>query len=279
MSHKARGVALKHRSRQRGVKRPARWQRICCEQDLRRLLGCQVLTMVFSVSYEVADPGGRRVRRLGHLSSDLTPSAGLVPSSDKHRVKPKVGVVFTCLDACLPLDQASLFGGLLPSDSELMVLRSAEELRGEPASDGVKSLLVAVHSMKAEYICVLRHKDCVLRPADGKGLQDQMVENGVNPAWLTGFDPAKWIRPMGDGEESLAKEITFLSEWSLIPPNVHVVGVMYDDARRRFTVIGNRAPNSPLVIFGTKGAKSPGRIGPRVKLKEIARRKLLRIGE
>ena len=209
------------------------------------------------------------------MNSKPAPIGELIPQTAGANSSGKVGVVFTCLDACMPLDQAGLFGGLLPANRDLVVLRSAEQLTGEPTSDGVKSLLVAVHAMQANYICVLRHKDCKLRSADGKALGTQMVENGVNPAWLKGFDPATWIRPVGNEEESLAKEITFLSEWSLIPPSVHVVGLLYDDAKRRFTVIGNRPPHSPLVIYDRKSSKGPAKLASRLRLRSLPKRKAL----
>jgi carbonic anhydrase len=122
--------------------------------------------------------------------------------------------VLTCIDSRIePLDML----GLAPGDAK--ILRNAG---GRVTEDVLRSLVLAVHLLGVERICVVQHTGCRLAGASNSELRAAIGEP-------LGVDAGEWdFLPIDDQEKALTADVERIRACALVPATVAVAGFVYD---------------------------------------------------
>jgi carbonic anhydrase len=122
--------------------------------------------------------------------------------------------VLTCIDSRIePLDML----GLAPGDAK--ILRNAG---ARVTEDVLRSLVLAVHLLAVERICVVQHTGCRLTGASNSDLQATIGQH-------SGADAGEWdFLPIDDQEQTLAADVERIRACALLPSTVAVAGFVYD---------------------------------------------------
>ncbi len=134
--------------------------------------------------------------------------AGLEPTAARELA------VLTCIDSRIePLDML----GLVPGDAK--ILRNA----GARVTDDVlRTLVLAVHLLGVNRICVVQHTGCRLTGASNAELQATIGR-------AAGVDAGAWdFLPIDDQEHVLRGDVERIRACALLPRDLSVAGFVYD---------------------------------------------------
>jgi carbonic anhydrase len=122
--------------------------------------------------------------------------------------------VVTCMDSRIePLAML----GLEPGDAK--IFRNA----GARVTDDVlRSVVLAVHLLDVQRVCVVQHTDCAMTKYTDPELRDLVHER-------TGQDTSSWsFRTLDDQRVALRADVETIRTCPLIPDTVTVAGFVYD---------------------------------------------------
>ncbi len=146
--------------------------------------------------------------------------------SDKY---PDRGIaILSCMDARI-MELLPRAMGLKNGDAKL--IKNAGALVTHPWGSVMRSLLVAVHELKAKEILIVAHMDCGMRGLNSDTFLEKVVAAGI-PAdrietlrhaginldsWLTGFDNV---------EDSVRHSVNMVRNHPLMPENIAIHGLV-----------------------------------------------------
>ena len=109
----------------------------------------------------------------------------------------------------------------------------------------MRSLIIAVHMLKADEIIVMGHHDCGMQNINTDLILEKMKERGVSEETLdilqySGLDLSKWLHGFDDVKESVTHDVNMICNHPLIPNDVPVHGLVInpDDGKVDLVVNG-----------------------------------------
>lgn len=138
--------------------------------------------------------------------------------------------ILTCMDTRLiELLPAAL--GLKNGDAK--IIKNAGAIISHPYGSVVRSLLIAILTLKVEEIMVIGHTDCGVQGLNGEELIDLLIQRGIPTEDIAGLEQAgidfgAWLGGFDSTEESVADAVAVLKEHPLIPSDVIIRGFIMD---------------------------------------------------
>lgn len=150
-------------------------------------------------------------------------------------------VILTCMDTRLTL--------LLPKAMNLQngdakIIKSAGAMVSHPFGGIMRSILVAIHELKAEEVYVIGHYDCGMSAIDANVMIEHMIERGIAPETIdivnnSGYDLIKWLHGFGDVKKDVLNSVEIIRNHPLIPKNIPVHGLVMDPATGKLDLLSN----------------------------------------
>ena len=151
-------------------------------------------------------------------------------------------VMFTCMDTRL-VELATKSLNL--SQGDVKVVKNAGAILTHPFGSIMRSLIIAVHMLKADEIIVMGHHDCGMQNINTDLILEKMKERGVSEETLdilqySGLDLSKWLHGFDDVKESVTHDVNMICNHPLIPNDVPVHGLVInpDDGKVDLVVNG-----------------------------------------
>ena len=153
---------------------------------------------------------------------------GLVNQSEKRKFNLREAaadhkvVILTCLDSRLHVEDI-----LQESKDNAFVLRNAGAAVTECV---IRSMMLAIDALGAREIIIVGHRVCGLRTLDTRGLQKIVEDRVEEPARKAlGLPFKQWLRLATDPEAHLKAQAELARQSRLIPRDVPVTLLMYDE--------------------------------------------------
>lgn len=140
-------------------------------------------------------------------------------------------VILTCMDTRLV--------ELIPSslnihNGEAIILKNAGGMITHPFGSIMRSMVVAIHELKAEEIFVIGHHNCGMNSVDPKETLQKMIKNNVTSSSIlstleyTGIDLEQWLHGFENVEDMVKENISMIRNHPLIPNEIPVHGLVID---------------------------------------------------
>ena len=150
-------------------------------------------------------------------------------------------VMFTCMDTRLvELSTKSL--NLSPGD--VKVVKNAGAILTHPFGSIMRSLVIAVHMLKADEIIVMGHYDCGMQQIDTDVILEKMKTRGITEETLSilrysGINLNSWLHGFDDVRESVKHDVNMITNHPLIPKDVPVHGLVINPDNGQVDLIEN----------------------------------------
>ncbi len=150
-------------------------------------------------------------------------------------------VVLSCMDTRL--------SDLLPramnlSNGDAKFIKNAGAVVSHPFGSTMRSILVAVHELGADEICVIGHYDCGMSSIDPDTTFHKMMEHGITAQTIdtlerAGIDLRAWFQRIESIEASVRETVRMIHEHPLVPPSVRIHGLIVDPETGKLDVVVN----------------------------------------
>lgn len=154
-------------------------------------------------------------------------------------------VMFTCMDTRLvELSTKSLN----LANGDVKVVKNAGAILTHPFGSIMRSLVIAVHMLKADEIIVMGHYDCGMQQIDTDVILEKMQERGIKEETLnvlsySGIDLNKWLHGFDDVKDSVKHDVDMITNHPLIPVDVPVHGLVINPKDGKVEVVTNGYDN------------------------------------
>jgi len=148
-------------------------------------------------------------------------------------------VILTCMDTRLHV--------LLPEamnlkNGDAKVLRNAGAMITSPFGSMMRSILVAIYSLKAEEVMVIGHYDCGMSQLNSDEFSEAMKERGISVETLqtlttAGLPLKQWFSGFKNVEDSVRQSVEIIKNHPLIPSDIPVHGLVIDPSTGKLDVI------------------------------------------
>ncbi|MFD1361345.1 beta-class carbonic anhydrase [Lentibacillus salinarum] len=137
-------------------------------------------------------------------------------------------VIFTCMESRLI---ELLPKALNIQNGDVKMVKNAGAILRDPFDSIMKSILVAIHSLKAEQVIVIGHHDCGMSHMDPAAFKQSMLEKGISEEALNtmhhaGIDLEGEFKGFGSVEDSVKESVSVVRSHPLLPSYVHVHGLV-----------------------------------------------------
>lgn len=140
-------------------------------------------------------------------------------------------IILTCMDTRLV--------ELIPSslnihNGEAIILKNAGGMITHPFGSIMRSMVVAIHELKAEEIFVIGHHHCGMNSVDPKETLQKMIKNNVTSSSIlstleyAGIDLQQWLHGFENVEDMVKENISMIRNHPLIPNEIPVHGLVID---------------------------------------------------
>ncbi|RLT23908.1 MAG: carbonic anhydrase [Chloroflexi bacterium] len=149
--------------------------------------------------------------------------------------------VLACMDARL-VELLPKAMGIKNGDAK--IIKNAGALVTSPWGSVMRSLLVAVYSLRAEEICVVAHHDCGMATIDPQHILTLAHERGISHDTITtlryaGIDFESWLKGFDNVEASVRSTVSIIKNHPLLPKDVPVHGLVIHPDTGRLDMIVN----------------------------------------
>lgn len=148
-------------------------------------------------------------------------------------------VVFTCMESRLV--------ELLPKalnihNGDVKMVKNAGAIIRKPFDSVMKSILVAIHNLKAEEVVVIGHHDCGMSNVDTNALMDNIKDRGINQETIDtlshgGINLHEEFHGFDTVEESVAQSVSIIRNHPLLPEGIRVHGLVIDPGTGKVDVV------------------------------------------
>lgn len=149
--------------------------------------------------------------------------------------------VLACMDARL-VELLPKAMGIRNGDAK--IIKNAGALVTSPWGSVMRSLLVAVYSLRAEEICVVAHHDCGMATIDPQHILTLAHERGIshdtiNTLRYAGINFESWLKGFDNVEDSVRSTVAIIKNHPLLPKDVPVHGLVIHPDTGRLDMIVN----------------------------------------
>lgn len=150
-------------------------------------------------------------------------------------------VILTCMDTRL-VELATK--ALNFSTGDVKIIKNAGAILSHPYDSVMRSLIIAVYSLKAKEIIVMGHKDCGMQNINTNDLIKAIRERGVSEDTLnvlkySGINLNEWLHGFDNVNDSVEHDVKLIKNHPLLPNEVSVHGLVIDPTNGELTVIKN----------------------------------------
>ncbi|HLR68602.1 beta-class carbonic anhydrase [Virgibacillus alimentarius] len=148
-------------------------------------------------------------------------------------------VIFTCMESRLV---ELLPRSLNIQNGDVKMLKNAGAIIRKPFDSIMKSILVAVYSLKAEEVIVIGHHDCGMSHVNTDQLMDTMSDRGISDEALStlehaGIDFEEEFHGFETVEQSVEQSVGIIRNHPLLPEEVKVHGLVIDPGTGKVDVV------------------------------------------
>ncbi|MCP3033303.1 carbonic anhydrase [Halobacillus sp. A1] len=150
-------------------------------------------------------------------------------------------VIISCMDTRLVelLPKAMNVG-----NGDAKIVKTAGAIVSHPFGSIMRSILIAVHELGAEEVCVVGHYDCGMASLEADGTLQKVKERGIGQEVIdtlnySGVDLEKFLRGFNNVEESVKESVATVSNHPLMPNEVPVHGLVIDPETGKLSEIIN----------------------------------------
>ena len=140
-------------------------------------------------------------------------------------------IILTCMDTRLV--------ELIPSslnihNGEAIILKNAGGMITHPFGSIMRSMVVAIHELKAEEIFVIGHHNCGMNSVNPKETLQKMIDNNLTSKHTlstleyAGIDLQKWLHGFDNVNDMVNENISIIRNHPLIPKEIPVHGLVID---------------------------------------------------
>lgn len=140
-------------------------------------------------------------------------------------------IILTCMDTRLV--------ELIPSslnihNGEAIILKNAGGMITHPFGSIMRSMVVAIHELKAEEIFVIGHHNCGMNSVNPKETLQKMIKNKVTSKYTlstleyAGIDLQQWLHGFDNVNDMVNENISIIRNHPLIPKEIPVHGLVID---------------------------------------------------
>ncbi|WP_373896223.1 beta-class carbonic anhydrase [Virgibacillus natechei] len=148
-------------------------------------------------------------------------------------------VVFTCMDTRLV---ELLPKALNIQNGDVKMVKNAGAIIRDPFDSIMKSILIAIYSLKAEEVVVIGHHDCGMSHVDTDELTKEMTERGIPEETIhtlahSGIDLHTEFRGFDSVEDSVTQSVEIIRNHPLLPKEINVHGLTIDPGTGKVDVV------------------------------------------
>ncbi|MEX2431680.1 MAG: carbonic anhydrase [Dehalococcoidia bacterium] len=144
--------------------------------------------------------------------------------------------LFTCMDTRLVefLEPAMGLGR-----GDAIVIKNAGTTVTDSDGSVIRSLVVAIHALGCEEVCVIGHLDCGMGQIDEGELQRRMLERGVPASAVESLHPGVkgWLGAFQDVYNNVRSSAGTIRQSPFIPADVPVHGLVFDPVSGRLELL------------------------------------------
>lgn len=122
-----------------------------------------------------------------------------------------------------------LSAALGQQNGDANIIKNTGAVIDNPYGDIVRSLLIAIFSLKVTKVLIVGHTDCGVEGLKSERILAQMAERGVHPNKCD-IDISTWRTGFTDVYDSVRHSVRLLRQHPLIPSDVEIEGSVMDVA-------------------------------------------------
>ncbi|GAB4073886.1 carbonic anhydrase [Barrientosiimonas marina] len=139
-------------------------------------------------------------------------------------------VIFTCMESRLI---ELLPKALNIQNGDVKMVKNAGAILRDPFDSVMKSILVAIHALKAEQVMVIGHHDCGMSHMDQDDFEQSALDKGVPSESIhtlkhAGIDLESEFKGFNAVEDSVQESVSVIRNHPLLPSSIHVHGLVID---------------------------------------------------
>ncbi|MBY7142790.1 carbonic anhydrase [Virgibacillus sp. NKC19-3] len=148
-------------------------------------------------------------------------------------------VVFTCMDSRLV---ELLPKALNIQNGDVKMVKNAGAIIRNPFDSIMKSILVAIFTLKAEEVLVIGHHHCGMSHVDTDALTKGMTERGITEETIhtlthSGIHLHEEFRGFDSVEDSVMQSVSIIRNHPLLPEEINVHGFVIDPETGKVDVV------------------------------------------
>ncbi|WP_085992830.1 beta-class carbonic anhydrase [Oceanobacillus senegalensis] len=148
-------------------------------------------------------------------------------------------VVFTCMESRLV---ELLHRALNIQNGDVKMVKNAGAIIRKPFDSIMKSILVAIYSLKAEEVIVIGHHDCGMSQVDIDALTENMTNRGIDQETIdtlkhSGIDFHDEFHGFETVEESVSQSVDIIRNHPLLPKDIKVHGLVIDPGTGKVDIV------------------------------------------
>src|SRR5690625_3923910 len=148
-------------------------------------------------------------------------------------------VVFTCMESRLV---ELLPKALNIQNGDVKMLKNAGAIIRKPFDTIMKSILIAVHNLRAEQVLVIGHYDCGMAKINTPEFLNNMIAKGISEETIdiierSGINIDEEFHGFATVEESIQQSVDIIKNHPFLPVEVKVHGLAIDPGTGKVDVI------------------------------------------
>ncbi|MCU9614504.1 carbonic anhydrase [Caldibacillus lycopersici] len=148
-------------------------------------------------------------------------------------------VILTCMDTRL---QELLPEAMNLKNGDAKILRNAGAMITSPFGSIMRSILVAIYSLKAEEVFVIGHHDCGMSAMNNEEMTAEMKKHGISEETLqtlttAGIPLDQWFTGFTNVEDSVKQSVDIIKNHPLLAKDIPVHGLVIDPATGKLDVV------------------------------------------
>lgn len=156
-------------------------------------------------------------------------------------------VIVTCMDSRLV---ELLPKALNLKNGDAQIIKTAGAVVSHPFGSVMRSIMLAIYSLKASEVLVIGHHDCGMTGLNSDSILDKAKERGIsdevfNTLTNAGIKLSRWLTGFDDVQQAVEGSVDLIRRHPVLPADVYVHGLIMDPKTGKLD----------LVIDGTKHVK------------------------
>jgi len=148
-------------------------------------------------------------------------------------------VVLTCMESRLV---ELLPKALNIQNGDVKMLKNAGAIIRKPFDTVMKSILIAIHNLRAEQVLVIGHYDCGMAKINTENFLNNMFAKGISEETIdiverSGINIAEEFHGFATVEESIQQSVNMIKNHPFLPKNIKVHGLAIDPGTGKVDVI------------------------------------------